>query len=476
MMNKNHSFENKFNGAARDAGEAGGGRPKRMSARIVYFDDIDKAFADDMEAGDVLREKMERAMEPIDLDPKSFNAIKNYGTEPIKKLGAVGKGILSVQSKFDEQVKVMNITQDKLLKGEAELGLDQLLDGVKKLGSGLGSAAVGAGSFLGRLLKSTGDRLSGAAKKRAKATEEEAHIQAMLSSLPEMHMEMLLLAKDMKEIGPAIDKVIEAAEKLGAARVESVRELNVFVGAAPEVLRRYSEIYIKDAKEAFDLSGDPEDELYLTDVIQAKETFQMQYSYLTASIAQGIVAAQQLRGLIEQMKKQRMIIEQSIAFRENEWAALLAGAGFAGTVLKIEEKNKKNAEAGDRIHQITEDMAGVAHEMALNSDGRGTVSNEKLIASLANMQQRLEKEAAINEQRNRELDADRRALVAASERFLDAVDVNKQARILEAAPETKAKPDKGKANVNDNTVQTEAAATDAPPQRKANKGSGGLGL
>lgn len=482
MMNKDNSFEKAFTSAANDS-TSGDGRAKRVSGKIIYFADIEKEFSDNPEAGEELRDKMEDVMRAIDHDPTSFDAIIAFGASPIADLGKVAKEVLNIQSKFDEQVKVMDIATDSMNRGIAEMGLDKLVSGVKKIGTGLGTAAVATGSGLSNLTKKVWGAITGGTKKR---TEEEEQIHQMLKSLPDMYMQMQALALDMREAETGVKGVMQAADKLGKARLASVRELNVYLGACPEIERRYDEIYIKQAQEEFERSKDPEDELYLTSVIKGKENFQRQYHLLELSRGQGLGSGQQLHMLIEQMETQRRIIQQSRTFRENEWLALLSGAGFAGSSLKLAELIKKNDEAGDQMHRLTMDMMEKAHDMTLNSEGRGTIDPQLLIDSLQKMQKMVEKENEKREQRSRELDAVRRQVRAESDKLIDAVETAKQARILDAAPERapeEIEPEEVQEEAQQATEQAEkpavaindnapAAAPQASASRK-NKKAGG---
>ena len=62
-------------------------------------------------------------------------------------------------------------------------------------------------------------------------------------------------------------------ERMGLARVEITRDINLHLGAAPEVLRRYSEEYIPQAQERANDTRDPEDEYALNGICRRKEDF-----------------------------------------------------------------------------------------------------------------------------------------------------------------------------------------------------------
>jgi len=114
MMNKKE-----FNHAA-DAGppedSARNARARKAGARVIEYADIDKVFADDAEAGQALKDKMDSYMEPIDRDPTSFETIIQFGTDPIEQLGKVARDTLRIQSQLGEQVKTMNIAMENMIR------------------------------------------------------------------------------------------------------------------------------------------------------------------------------------------------------------------------------------------------------------------------------------------------------------------------------------------------------------------------
>ncbi|MBI3440282.1 MAG: hypothetical protein HY052_00475, partial [Proteobacteria bacterium] len=427
MMNK-QEFNQLADGGSSDADAARIARAKRAGARVIEYANIEKEYADDPEAGNELKAKMEDQMDAINRNPASFETIIEFGVEPIKTLGGIAKQILEVQTHMAEQVKVMNINMDKVTKSVAETGLDGLLSALK----GLGQVGAAGAKGVGNLLKKFGDAVGRSKKKR---TEEEKHVQDMIDKLPEMYFEMLALSKGLKDSEDGIKSVMKEAEKLGMARVAMVREINVYLGAAPEVLRRYDEVYIKEARDAFTQSQDPEDEVYLTNIIKGKENFQDQYRILEGSRAQGIDAAQQLRQLMDEMEKQRKIIIQFRTIRENEWIALMSGAGLQASALKVAQMIKQADDTGDKLHGLTVDMMEKAHEMTLNSQGRGTVDTGKLIESLQRRKAMIEKENQVREQRAIEAENARKQLRAETDKLLDSVESSLNRRILEAAPE-----------------------------------------
>src|SRR3989344_2736374 len=79
-------------------------RRKRASMALIGYGKADTE----------LKEKMEEIMSGIDRDPASFDAIMAYGTEPLENLRKVAHEVVAIESKFTEQVKVMNVAMDNV--------------------------------------------------------------------------------------------------------------------------------------------------------------------------------------------------------------------------------------------------------------------------------------------------------------------------------------------------------------------------
>lgn len=446
-------MKKEFNMSADDnkAGSAGGSPKKR--GRIIDYADIEEKFADNPEAGRALKDKMDSLMEAIDRNPASFETIIDFGVEPIKTLGKLAKDTMTVQTKMTDQVRVMNIVMDGVAKSAAESALGDLMEGLKSAGSG--AAGVGAAGLkgLGGLLKKFGQLVSGSKKKK---TEEERHVQEMIDKLPEMYYEMQAMLMNLKGSEPAIQSVMKETERLGVARVALVREMDVYLGAVPEVLRRYEEIYIANARAEYEESQDPEDEVYLIALIKGKDNFIGQYNQLEGSRALAVDAAQRLRTLLDQMETQRKIIIQFRTFRENEWIGLMADAGLQGSSLKIAQMIKQADEMGNKLHDHATVMIDVAAEMTLNSQSHGTVDTKRLLESLIRRRGMIEKENQVREQRAIDAESARRQVRAETENLLDSVEKNLKGRILEAAPDKKEDTSKTIDVSNDNDTPSPA--------------------
>jgi uncharacterized protein YaaN involved in tellurite resistance len=255
----------------------------------------------------------------------------------------------------------------------------------------------------------------------------------MQEALPEMLMEMIKLVKDIEETDKGIVQVMGEAEKLGLARIEATREISLYLGASKEVLRRYNEEYIPQAQKDFEESGDPEDELVLKNIQKRKEDFLDRITVLEGSRAASVIAAQQLRQILETMEDQRKKIQDIIYNSQNEWKAMLASAGIAGSSLKAAKTLEQANKFGDKMHESTMQMIEEAHQMTLNSKSRGTVDPAKLVEAAGRLQLLIEKENDARKNRLAQLEATATQLRGATDRLIEAADASNKARLLEAS-------------------------------------------
>ena len=432
-------------------------RVKRARGKVVDYADAD----------DTLKAMMEKIMDPIDKAPDSFEAIITYGHPPLRKLGDIANEMIKVQGKFNEQVNVMAGAMDKLQSGLSGMNLEKLGENTRALLKSLGEVGVKGAKGGASLIKNFFNAITGKSKK--KSTEEEKMIKEMQEALPEMLGEMLKLVNNIEETDKGIVQVMKEAEKLGMARVECTREISVYLGASKEVLRRYNAEYIPNAETDFKESGDPDDEMYLKDVIKRKEQFINRKLVLEGSRAQSVIAAQQLKHIIEMMEDQRSKIQDIIYNSQNEWKAMLACAGFAGSNLKASEMLKKSDAFGDKIHDQTMMMIEEAQKMTLNSKSRGTVDPAKLIDGLNRIQQMIEKENEANKARTLLLETTSQQLRGATDKLIEAAESSDNARLLEASDEAKkgiGGNDKKTDATNDNKLEVDkkTGTTDNTPK------------
>lgn len=423
MMNKKDSIEEKFNRIAEEApkeSEADNeSRRKRARGKVVDYVDADPE----------LKEQMEKAMEPIDRNPDSFESIIQYGHPPLDRLGKIANDMIKIQGKFNEQVNVMAGALNQLEGGLKGLNLDKFGEATQKLLKGL---ATGAGKGVKGISKFTKDLWEGLSGAKAKRSEDEKLVKEMQDALPEMLFEMIKLVDNIAKTEVGIKEVMKETEKLGLARVEATREIGVYLGASKEVLRRYNEEYIPEANKTFEESQDPEDELYLKDVMKRKEDFIDRITVLEGSRAASVIAAQQLRQMMETMEDQRKKIQDIMFNSQNEWKAMLAAAGIAGSSLKAAQTIKRADDFGDKMHDQTMKMIEEAHTLTQNSKARGTIDPQKLIEASDRLQKLIERENDDREKRLRQLEATAQQLRGATDKLIEAADSSNKARMLEA--------------------------------------------
>lgn len=472
MMNKKESIEEKFN---RMADETGGSEADRQSRRnrargkVVEYVDADPE----------LKQEMEKIMEPIDRAPDSFEAIITYGNPPLDRLGKIANDMIKMQGKFNEQVNVMSAALGQLEGGLKNMNLDKFGEATQRALRSLASGTVKGAKGITKAVKNIWDGLT---NKKAKMSEDEQLVREMQDALPEMLFEMIKLVDNISKTEEGIKEVMKEAEKLGLARVEATREISVYLGASKEVLRRYNEEYIPEANKTFEESQDPEDEIYMKDVMKRKEDFIDRVTVLEGSRAASVIAAQQLRQMMETMEDQRKKIQDIMYNSQNEWKAMLASAGIAGSSLKAAQTIQKADEFGDKMHDQTMKMIEEAHTLTQNSKARGTIDPQKLIEASNRLQKMIEQENNEREKRLKQLEQTATLLRGSTDKLIEAADSSNVARRLEAVKSAEEEAKKArtelestkKTAVNDNKEvegkqQPAAAIEDDKPADKQSR-------
>ncbi len=432
-------FQDNANNAPDDAadettaGSRESNRQRRTRSKVVDYADLNPAVAEDAE----IKALMDRIMDPIDRAPESFEAIITYGHPPLKKLGDIANDMMKVQGKFNEQVNIMSAAMEKMEAGMGGMNLEQMSKQAREaIMRGLKTGGKGAVGF-GKTLKGIGGAIIG--KTGSKKSEDDQFIADMQDALPEMLFEMIRLVKDIENTDKGIQEVMKEADKLGLARVEATREIGLYLGASKEVLRRYNEEYIPNAQKDFEESGDPEDQMLWEDIAKRKDDFLDRITILEGSRAQSVLAAQQLRQMVETMEDQRKKIQDIIFNSQNEWKAMLAAAGIAGSSLKAAQTLKKADEFGDKMYESTMEWVETAHQMTLNGKARGSVDPAKVIEGLQRMQLMLEKENEARKTRLLQLEATATQLRGATDKLIEAAESTNKARLLEASEQKEKK-------------------------------------
>lgn len=401
-------------------------RRNRSRNKVVDYADADAE----------LKALMEKVMEPIDRAPDSFEAIITYGHPPLEELGKVANSMIAVQTRFNDQVNVMASAMQQLQTGMKSMNFDKFADATKSMLKNLtdaGAKTVSGGFSIGKKLVGA---FTGGNKPK---TDDQKLLDEMQNALPAMLNEMIRLVDDIDKTGDGIKEVLKEAEKLGIARLEATRSLNVYLGASKEVLRRYNEVYIPEAQQSFEESADPEDEMYLKDLLKRKDDFLDRVATLEGSRLQGVVAAQQLKQIMETMEDQLKKIEDIKHSSQNEWKAMLAAAGIAGSALKAAQTLKKADEFGDHMHDQTIKMIEESHQLTLNSKARGTVDPQKLIEASNRLQKMLDSEATARQERIRQLEQNSQQLRGAADKLIEAVQKSDEKRILEGVEDAERK-------------------------------------
>lgn len=256
----------------------------------------------------------------IDCDPASLEAVAAYGAAVIGDVKQLGRHIAWAVWRLEDEMVAVNRVMDDVAKRGTDLASD-ILPGKKLPPGGLSLAFISG--FLPVL----------------KTDVPSVSEKDIMCNLPEAYYESLKLLQPLFHAEGRISNTFTEVEGIAVARISIAREIKTCLEGAPAILRRYDEVYIKEAKAAFDESQSPEDELYLANVIKGKEVFQRQCEILESASVQSLDAAQQLRTLIDGVQKQREVLRQFIVVYKNEWTALIATAGFQGAAWRLSGKS-----------------------------------------------------------------------------------------------------------------------------------------
>jgi uncharacterized protein YaaN involved in tellurite resistance len=381
-----------------------------------------------------LCEQMDKLIQPIALNPDSFQVIITYGTPPLEELGKVASSMIQIQSKFNDQVNVMASSWNRMQEGMKEAGFETFIETAQKaLKTAAGAAGKGVkGGF--SIGKNILESFNGAKNRKG---EEDKMLEEMQESLPQMAKELQRLINDISKTEQGINQVLQEAEKLGIARLEATRALNLYIGAGKEVLRRYDEEWIPEAKEIHDETADPDDKMYLDNVLSRKDDFTGRLLNLEGSRTQSVVAAQQLRQIMETLQEQLKKIQEIKYNSRNEWQAMLAAAGIAGSNLKSAQMLKEADEFGDRMFEQTTKMVEKSAELTRNTRARGSVDPQKLIDAAERLQKVIESDAQASVDRAKQLESLTAQLRSSTEKLLETSSQVQENRILEGVETAK---------------------------------------
>jgi uncharacterized protein YoxC len=250
-----------------------------------------------------LKKQMDKAMDELVSSPDNFEAVLSFGHKPLGSLGDVASEMLQAQIKFNKQVKNMQVALDALEKGLKNLDLD-----------GFGEAAQ-------TMLKggTTKDLLKVVAK--------------MTAGIPKAADKIDELTDAFDNIDSGIRGVAKKLAKLERERKDALHGIVIAESAANEVLRRYDADFIPAAQSKFDASKDAADGQHLNDLKRRREDFIDRMTILHGGHAGATIAGQQIEQMAEALTDTRKKIQDIQHNSKNEWKAMLAAAGLAGSAV-----------------------------------------------------------------------------------------------------------------------------------------------
>jgi len=164
--------------------------------------------------------------------------------------------------------------------------------------------------------------------------------------------------------------------------------------------------------------------------------------------------------MMETMEDQRKKIQDIMYNSQNEWKAMLAAAGIAGSSLKAAQTIQKADAFGDKMHDQTMKMIEEAHNLTQNAKARGTIDPQKLIEASDRLQKLIERENDEREKRLRQLEATATQLRGATDKLIEAADSSNKARMLEAVKSAEEESKKSQQEIEAKKAANENKAVD----------------
>lgn len=442
-------------------------RSRKLSSRGLVVN-----YAD---AHEELKAQMEAVLEPLTIDPTNFDLIIDYASPPLQELGKVSQELIQVQANFMTQAAVLNDAVANMNKKFKDFNLKGLSEAAGNMLKITVNATAKTGNALSRGFKSMVDAATGASRKK---TEDQKMVETMADDLPKMYGQMLKLVQDAVETEKAVIDVLAAADRLAEARIKALMQLNVYLGAVPEMQRRYREVLIPEEQEIFETTGDLEAKNRMNEMIDAAQRYNDQAAKVEGSRLQSITQAEQIAAMKGIMKDQRAKLRYMVVNGQQEWLALLAAAGLSGSMLKVQQSIHEMDKFGDNAIEQTAKMMEETMKMMIQSRSRGTVNYDKLIEVSGRLEKMVEESEKAARDSARRLEEVRSKVRNVGDNILEGSERRNSQRILEAsdapapAPRKPAAPTPAPA-ANDDQQGAEGAAPAAAPEVPAPKAAEG---
>ena len=351
-------------------------RKAKLKERTVGEVVIDYA---DLDENDPLQAKlknfMDRAMENIAEEPDVYDHISKFGSEPYAAMDELIKDINERMRHYDEAVNVV-MTATDYVKEELKKGY-----------------YAGVGERTKRVAKDVQKRaLKGGKKALYKATavvtrrrleKDKEALKEVANQVPELQQKIDEMSVKIEQADVGLNAVSSDIEQLGTMRNKLLKQFNVYLGAIPELKRRYEEVYMPEAQKASEES--PENQELRSYAEAVEESF--------VSLTRRAAQIENQRALCIRSMLQMSILQQNITqqrqkmsdIRNNilpELHAMLSEAQMARTVLKVSESIDEFDKIGDQtLDSITKISQG-SIEMTTKSLNKGAVDPTRTIDSI----------------------------------------------------------------------------------------------
>lgn len=390
-----------------------------------------------------------------------FASIRRFGNEPTIRMAKISDDMLNQQDKFSEQVRVFRTTINTM---------EDYMKVAKDFASGAGEVLKRVGATGGKVLKGFGKLIASITGTAKQMTDDEKYLEQMEKDLPEKRKLLERMPSEIDKTVAGIEAVISQSYELGNKRVETLDEIDIYIAATSEVMRRFDADYIPALQKKLEASGSSTDERALDIMLKAKSEFVIRIEGLTSQRLLTQTAAMNLTTMIDNMETQQ---RQLLSIRDNRvpaWKGILAEAGLGVSSLKAAIAIQKGQKLGDDMFEQLSDTIQKTTQMTLDASSGSVVQIEKLLEAAKRAQQALDERAKVEQKKLDEALSGIAKMDEMSKKLDGYKDQARQQKLLDAAEGAAAAEKKNPKPANDSVAPE---ADDKKAAARPRRGAGG---
>lgn len=247
-------------------------------------------------AARVVKRKLESELLALDRTPESYEAIVSFGNFALEKLNAPAQKLQDLKPVTEKAYQALLDAQGRLAEQLTGNGLEAITTEIARI-----NAAETNG---------TASR-----QDRSRANDIRYNLSYQIDGLQSRASDVALVVYEARHL-------LQTKAETEKERTSGIAALSLYVDTAAEVLRRYDEEYIPQARKKFDLGGEPRDGRILNALYDRKQDF-----------------IERIEVLKEALEKQKAVtpgtsletkyneVNTYLKARRQEWKNLLEAAG-----------------------------------------------------------------------------------------------------------------------------------------------------